>query len=112
MSSIMQRELNRLNYENEGAAAVPVTDSSGSESAVRERRFLLTKAVADAWERFQTPEKREMVAGSFRKLGMALPIEGLAYCELSIKGIPQEQPLNGIHDWRHGSLETLPSELL
>ena len=54
-----------------------------------DRRVLVQKCVAQAWEIFST-EKRDVVVNSFRKVGLSLPIDGSCDNELSVKGISQD----------------------
>lgn len=75
---------------------------SGKSSAVEERRVLVQHCLASAWETFCT-NKRELIISSFRKVGLALPIDGSCDEELSIKGIPPEELIVG--DWHRGSGE-------
>lgn len=58
--------------------------------------------LADAWETFCNT-KRELIVSSFRKVGLALPIDGSCDEELSIKGISCEDLVVG--DWRAGQGE-------
>jgi hypothetical protein len=62
LRSKMERELDRLNYE-----ASPPTTASAGLSAIGQRRLLLVKAVAETWEEFQTPQRKEMIASCFRR---------------------------------------------
>lgn len=63
--------------------------------SVGERRILTTWCVGDAWYQFCV-EKQDIVKKVFRKVGLFLPIDGSADCELDIKGFME---LN-IGDWR------------
>lgn len=75
---------------------------SSRPSAVEDRRVLVQHCLADAWETFCTT-KRELIVSSFRKVGLALPIDGSCDDELSIKGISSEDLRVG--DWRFGQGE-------
>lgn len=52
---------------------------------VGDRRILTTWCVGDAWYQFCV-EKQDLVKRVFRKVGLSLPIDGSADCELDIKG--------------------------
>ena len=69
---------------------------SSRTSAVEDRWVLVQRCLADAWETFCTT-KRELIVASFRKVGLALPIDGSCDEELSVKGIPREDLVVG--DW-------------
>lgn len=75
---------------------------SSRPSAVEDRRVLVQHCLADAWEIFCTT-KRELIVSSFRKVGLALPIDGSCDDELSIKGIPPADLIIG--DWQSGHAE-------
>ena len=51
-----------------------------------ERRVLLTRWVAQAWE--EASAHRDMVIRSFRKCGISLPIDGTLDTEINLEGIP------------------------
>ena len=51
-----------------------------------ERRVLLTRWVAQAWE--EVSANRDMVIRSFRKCGISLPIDGTLDSEINLEGIP------------------------
>ena len=72
---------------------------SSQASAVEERRVLVQRCVAEAWEQFCTT-RRNVIVDSFRKVGLSLPIDGSCDDELSIKGI--DKHLLKIGDWRRG----------
>lgn len=65
-------------------------------NAVAERRVLVTKCVADAWEQFCTTRK-PLIVQTFRNLGLSLPIDGSCDDELKIKGIAPDDLKIG--DW-------------
>ncbi|KAA8894367.1 hypothetical protein FN846DRAFT_912975 [Sphaerosporella brunnea] len=77
-------------------------------SAIGKRRIVLVKAVADVWNEFQSIQKRNMIARTFRKLGMTLPIDGSCNHELSVKDISKEH-LN-IGDWQREAPEDNPND--
>ncbi|RPA99742.1 hypothetical protein L873DRAFT_879987 [Choiromyces venosus 120613-1] len=58
-------------------------------SKIGRRRVAVTWRVGEAWERFSA-EKAEVVKKAFHVVGLALPIDGLADHEISIKGIDTE----------------------
>ena len=59
---------------------------STKETAISERQILVTRCVAEAWERFC--EAKNLVVKTFRKVRLSLPIDGSRDKELSIKDIP------------------------
>ena len=59
-------------------------------SAVEDRRVLVQRCVAEAWQIFST-EKRDVIVNSFRKVGLSLPIDGSCDDKLSVKGISKDQ---------------------
>jgi len=58
---------------------------------------LIQKCLANTWEQFCTT-KRDVITASFRKVVLALPIDGSCDSELSIKGLNNE--LLTIGNWR------------
>jgi len=76
-------------------------------SAIAERRILVTHVVGEAWEKF-CYTYQELVAITFRKLGLTLPIDGSCDDELLIKGI--DPSLVRIGDWRMEGDEGLDLE--
>ena len=64
-------------------------------SMVGRRRIAATWAVGEAWARF-CAEKAEVVRRAFRVVGLALPIDGSADTEISIKGIETDFLIQGL----------------
>jgi hypothetical protein len=71
----MDNRLQELEDEEESSSRTVSQDS-----AVGERRILVTHAVGEVWKSF-VAEKREMIIQSFQKTGIALPVDGL-HCSL------------------------------
>ncbi|KAL0639302.1 hypothetical protein Q9L58_001763 [Maublancomyces gigas] len=69
-----------------------------TESAIGQRRILMTKAVGEAWKRF-SHEKVDIITSCFRRLRLSLAIDGSEDKELSVKGIPGLE----IGDWTRES---------
>lgn len=70
------------------------------EWSIGERWVMTTWSVGDAWYQFCI-EKHELVKGVFRKVGLALPVDGSADHELDIKGFSGIE----IGDWKRGDLD-------
>lgn len=84
-----------------------IYDRGGVEKwSIGERRVMTTWSVGDAWYQFCI-EKCELVKGVFRKVGLALPVDGSADHELDIKGFSGIE----IGDWKRGDLDALESDL-
>ena len=64
-------------------------------------RIAATWAVGEAWERFSR-EKEEVVSLSFCCVGIALPINGSADAQISIKGIESGYLVEGLASVRTG----------
>ncbi|KAG0133105.1 hypothetical protein HOY82DRAFT_538386 [Tuber indicum] len=62
---------------------------------VGRRRIAATWAIGEAWSRFSR-EKEDVVRRAFRVVGLALPIDGSADIEISIKGIETDFLLQGL----------------
>jgi len=62
---------------------------------IRHWRIAATWAVGEAWERFSR-EKEEVVSRSFYCVGIALPIDGSADAQISIKGIESGYLVQGL----------------
>jgi hypothetical protein len=62
------------------------------ESAVGERRVLVTHAVGETWKEFCT-QKRELVIRSFQKTGIAVPVDGSMDSGISIPGFTLQNPV-------------------
>ncbi|KAG0126951.1 hypothetical protein HOY82DRAFT_614237 [Tuber indicum] len=69
-----------------------------STMAIAERRVLVTQALGYAGTQFCL-KHQELIAETFRKLGLTLPIDGSSDEELSVKGI--DSSLLRIGDWRY-----------
>jgi hypothetical protein len=67
----MDNRLQELEDEEESDSRAVTRDS-----AVGERRILVTHAVVEVWKSF-VAKKREMIIQSFQKTGIALPVDGL-----------------------------------
>jgi len=59
---------------------------------------MMTKCVGDAWEIFNL-KNRDVVIRSFRRLGIALPIDGSCDNEISIKGLETTMLMEGLKNW-------------
>jgi len=66
-----------------------------TRSMIGRQRIAATWAVGEAWERF-SQEKEEVVRRSFRCVGIALPIDGSADSQISIKGIETGYLVEGL----------------
>jgi hypothetical protein len=109
----MDDSLQRLEDEEEEAARHGRTIAK--DSAVGERRVLVTHGVGEVWTRF-CAEKRNMIIHSFQKTGIALPIDGSLDDRLSVDIFPPEHPLE-VGNWTterkaDGTDAPLPDTLL
>ena len=70
------------------------------------RRVAATWAIGEAWARFSR-EKMEVVRKAFRVVGLALPIDGSADTELSIKRIETNFLIQGLVNYQQEEGGTL-----
>ena len=97
----MERKLDEIEREEEQILAEEGGVLIGSK--VGRRRVAVTWAVGDAWERFSA-ERVAVVQKAFRVVGLALPIDGSADDEISIKGIETGFLTEGLRDWQEGGI--------
>ena len=97
----MERKLDEIEREEERILAEGGGVLVGSK--VGRRQVAVTWAVGDAWERFSA-EKVAVVKKAFRVVGLALPIDGSADHEISIKGIETGFLTEGLKDWQEGGI--------
>jgi hypothetical protein len=83
-----------VQLEDKEEEAIRAGRPLSSDSAIGERRVLVTEAVGEVWRSFTNdPVKRDMTIHSFQKTGLALPIDGSLDHLLSMKGFAPENPV-------------------
>jgi hypothetical protein len=106
-----------VEIEDAEESAIQNVHPLSADSAIGERRVLVTEAVGEVWRRFTNdPMKRDLMIRSFQKTGLALPVDGFLDHLLSMKGFDSDNPVV-IGDFSSelqvdGSERSLPDNIL
>lgn len=96
-SEILEEKIDKMEQDE-------IAGKGLSHSLVGRRRIATTWAVGKAWERFCT-EKKDIIIRSFRTVGLALPVDGSADMEISIKGLETGVLVKKLENWQREELE-------